>query len=482
MGKKGFNSIQVDWINITYRSVYSTIAVVLVVVGCLAGGIYYKSVYMPKQAATEALTEASAAYRQASTYKGNQALVETVYRAGDALEDAQVDFDRRQYTDAQFAALHSLDLSRKAIKLGGGVASDVPDARFNKLEGDVRVKKAGEFSWESAVPKMTLNIGDQVKTSSSASAEVIYFDGTRTRIEPGSLMEIRELFQDPVTRVRRVKERLSFGEVNASVQGGNVAGSYHEVQTDKVNARAEDDSELRIAYDNKKKTTQVDVFSGKALVSSGSRQESLEGGERIRADRNGKLGSREALPGVPRLRSPADQKVYVFSDPSKAEISLSWEALKGVSKYHLMIAEKPLFATTLFSGNRSEASANLGALDEGSYYWKVAAVKDGVLGPYSDVRTFRISNQKIKDREDSEPPALEVNDFVSIGGMVIINGRSEPGATLWIDNEKIDVYDDGSFNAVIRMQQEGVNEIVFVAQDNAGNETRKVKSTYVDQF
>ena len=58
-----------------------------------------------------------------------------------------------------------------------------------------------------------------------------------------------------------------------------------------------------------------------------------------------------------------------------------------------------------------------------------------------------------------------------IGQMVIINGSTEPGATLWVDDQKIDLFENGSFNAVIRLRTEGVNDVRIVAQDTAGNET-----------
>ena len=66
--------------------------------------------------------------------------------------------------------------------------------------------------------------------------------------------------------------------------------------------------------------------------------------------------------------------------------------------------------------------------------------------------------------------------------MVVINGRSEPGVTLWIDNEKVEVYDDGRFYAVIRLRKDGHNELQFRAQDTAGNETRALRSAYVEYF
>ena len=59
-----------------------------------------------------------------------------------------------------------------------------------------------------------LNVGDQVKTSSRGSAVLLYFDKTKTHVQPGSLLEIRDLYEDPVTKVRRVREKLNWGEVS----------------------------------------------------------------------------------------------------------------------------------------------------------------------------------------------------------------------------------------------------------------------------
>jgi hypothetical protein len=66
--------------------------------------------------------------------------------------------------------------------------------------------------------------------------------------------------------------------------------------------------------------------------------------------------------------------------------------------------------------------------------------------------------------------------------MVIINGDTEPDAKLWIDNNKVDVFEDGSFNAVVKLRREGLNQLLIVAQDPAGNETSLTRKAYVEVF
>jgi hypothetical protein len=312
---------------------------------------------------------------------------------------------------------------------------------------------------------------------------LIYFDGTVTTIEPGSLLEIRDLYEHPITKVRRVQERLKVGVIQASTQKRNVEGSVHIVATEKSSAQSEDQGEFRVSYDERKATAKFDVFKGRINVASKGVVESVGAGERISAASDGRLGTKEALPGVPILRSPKDQRVFVAEDPDKQQITLQWEATPGATRYRLIISDKPLYTDPLYDAERAGTTAVLDAVPPGGYYWKVAAISaQAAVGPSSETRSFRVSSQKIQDRDDTEPPHLDITEFVPIGTMVIVNGKTEPGVTLWADNEKIDVYDDGRFYAVIKLRREGLNELEFLAQDNAGNESRMMRSAYVELY
>jgi hypothetical protein len=330
---------------------------------------------------------------------------------------------------------------------------------------------------------MSLRVGDQLKTSGSGSVQLIYFDGTVTTIDPGSLLEIREIHEDPATKIRRVSEKLNWGEVQASTQKRNVEGSFHEVSTEKISARSEEAGEFRIASDKASNAAAIDVFQGRVQVSSGGRKESVESGERLRADPAGQLQAKEVLPGSPRLLSPSDQKVFVHEDPAQASTTLSWERVPGAKAYHLMISDRLLFADVRYEADRAESNVVLQGVSPGEYYWKVAAISPAsVRGPFSEVRRFRITSQKITDKDDTTPPNLEITENVQTGPMLILNGRTEPGALLWVDNEKVEVTDDGSFYAVIRLRKEGVNDVLLVAQDAAGNVRKLTHRAYVDPY
>jgi hypothetical protein len=477
------SNVLLDWFTVSYRSVA---AVVLLVIALLVAAGWYFVFYAPNKPrleAQEAISLAETRLAEAWRYPATGHVEEVRGSAQSALAEGRDAFQRRQYDDARVAAIRSENFSQKAIDLGRGDGTESKDVRIYHLEGDVRVKRAAEFNWESADRKMLLRVGDQVKTGGSGSVQLIYFDGTLTTINPGSLLEIRELHEDPATKVRRVSEKLNWGEVLASTQNKNVDGSFHEVATEKVSARSQGVGEFRVVSDKESKVAAVDVFQGRVQLASGGRIERLESGERIRADALGQMQAKEVLPGVPRLVAPADQKIFVHEDPSQASTALAWEKVAGAARYHLIISDRLLFTAALYDADRAETTVQIEGIQRGEYYWKVASVSAaGVRGSFSEPWRFRVTSQNLHDREDKTPPILEITENVQSGPMLILNGRTEPGALLWVDNEKVDVTDSGTFYAVVRLRKEGVNDVSLLAQDASGNSAKLTHRAYVDSY
>ncbi|HXV77794.1 MAG TPA: FecR domain-containing protein [Candidatus Polarisedimenticolaceae bacterium] len=484
MARETTSTFQIEWFNVTYRSVFSVLGVVVLLVGGGAAYWYYFHVHAPRAAAVDAIARAESKVAEAAALdSSDDRLADVVASAQVALREARQAFGVLRFDEARAAAIRSENLSQQAIGLVKGVDLDARMVRFYRLEGDVRIKRAGQFSWESASTRTELAEGDQIKTSSKGSAEVIFFDGSITRIEPGSLYKIREVQENPHTKERRVREELAFGELKASTQKRNVEGSFHEVKAGEIEARAEEATEFRVTAEEGSKKAAVDVFQGQIEVASSDRRENVVAGERISAGADGKLRDKEVLPGIPALVSPRDQKVFILAPDRPQPITLAWDSVPGAERYHLLISDKTLFTEPLYDAERNGSSALIDEVPEGAYYWKVAAIgANGVRGPFSAARRFRVSSHKILDRSDTEPPSLEITEFVAVGPMVVVNGRTEPGATLWVDNEKQEVFDDGQFSTVVRLRRDGMNEIRFVAQDTAGNETELTRAAYVEVY
>jgi len=475
--------ILLDWATISYRSIMRWV-VYLVLLVAMAGGFYYLKAARrdsPQEMALQEIGRAERMYREAQASGGDDArLARVVENSGKLLSSARLSYDRQDFTEARAAAQQSQSFSRRILE---GSSEESFTAKIYRYEGDVKIKRSRQFVWDSVGSTTALRVGDQIKTASNGSAQIIYFDGTITTIRPGSLLEIRELFEDPNTKVRKVREKLNFGGVSASMPGTNVAGSYHEVATESVTARADSKAQFEVAFDARTRRTRTEVQSGHAQVETAGRTMTLAPLERIEINESNKVSRLKLLP-APALLDPTDQRVFVVDSPSAPATLLRWGRVNGAARYRLQIARTALFSGLLLDkSDIRSTSVQIPGLREGSYYWRVSAVDAAdVESTFSEIRKFKVSGTGERRDKDSVPPPLQVKDFLPSGHMVIVNGQTEPGAVLSVDGQKIDVYDDGSFTAVVRMKKEGLNTVEIVAQDPAGNQTRVQRSVYVETF
>ena len=68
------------------------------------------------------------------------------------------------------------------------------------------------------------------------------------------------------------------------------------------------------------------------------------------------------------------------------------------------------------------------------------------------------------------------------GSLVLVNGRTEPGAAVLINNEPASVQLDGSFSKTIQMTQVGFAFITVVATDAWNNSNEVKRRVFIDAF
>ncbi len=479
-------SLNLDWVNIPYRNVYMVGGGIAALVLCLVVGFMFREsiadlLSRARKEARSEITEAGRKISEASAYAREERSTKLRDNASAKLQEAQRQYAQRDYQDARTSAIVAQNYAQKVIDMGRGESATSREVRFYKIEGEVRVKRAGEFHWEDANLRMLLRIGDQIKTGSRAGAQIIYFDGTITTVRPESLLEIKDLYEEPSTRERRVREKLNWGEVETSTRKANVAGSFHEVQSESASAKATDESEFRVAYDRTKQEGRVSLFTGRVDVATPQSQVTIGSGETVAIEK-GVLGSVEKLPPAPRLLQPQDQKIFVYTSPRGSSTTLAWEKVPEASGYRLQLSDRSLFTDLLLDKPDVRTSmVELPGLPAASYYWRVATVDGaGRVSPFSPARKFRIATGEVRENGDKTPPMLALQDFIQNGALVILNGKTEPEATVWVEGERIDVDESGAFYAVVRLRREGMNQVRVVAQDPAGNETRKSMEAFVE--
>jgi len=350
----------------------------------------------------------------------------------------------------------------------------------------VKVKKAGNLLWRTADIDEPLRQGDAIKTSSRGSAQIIYFDGSITTIKPGSLVEITALVTDPVTRQVKVTESLKVGGVRSAAFGSKAAGSFHEVATKNSVARTatSERSEIEVDYDAKRQATRVSVHEGEVALSSGEKSVILAAAERMSVEGEGRFGQREQILPSPRPLAPGDRKIFV-TDPDRPEtIELVWSEVLEAREYQVQVSRQALMGDLVHDMKLSGKNrVDLSGLAEGHWYWRVAATDArGETGRFSPVAEFRIAGPSSNLVGDRRPPLLQVTEFLQTGNLVIISGQTDPDARLWVDNLKVDVYEDGTFTAVVRLHRDGRNQLEIVAQDPAGNETVARREAFLEVF
>ena len=85
----------------------------------------------------------------------------------------------------------------------------------------------------------------------------------------------------------------------------------------------------------------------------------------------------------------------------------------------------------------------------------MAAVdKDGAEGSFSDFARFTVSRPQGGARGTGDPPPLVIESIEVRQNILQVRGRTEPGATLTVNGQRVDVASDGAFNEFIQLPAE----------------------------
>jgi hypothetical protein len=114
----------------------------------------------------------------------------------------------------------------------------------------------------------------------------------------------------------------------------------------------------------------------------------------------------------------------------------------------------------------------------------VAAVaKDGVEGSFSEFARFTVSRPPGGGRGTGDPPPLVIDSIEVRQNILQVRGRTEPGATLTVNGQRVDVAADGAFNEFIQLPAEkpGRQVVVFRAIGINGGLIEQKRSVMVGE-
>lgn len=468
----------IDWYLISIDRLKQIGLVVLLLI--IAGGAYWfwsNQKGNPKTLAEAAMTDARQALNDLASSKEIQTHRNEFDRAQKKLEESNSFFGAGKYIEAQSSAIESSSISRAAHSGGEGEN----DARFLTIEGDVQVQKGSTSDWKGADLRTALMNGDWVKTSDGGSAELMFTNGSVYTMGPSALLEIYAQV-NPATAKKTNGVELKVGPVEVAT-----TDDASTIRTPGSQVIVDSASTTQVGVDKQNNATSVVAMKGTAAVTStaGGEPVKLAGGEKVTASPEGSLSAVKKLIGPPGLVSPPDNQVFQISTESR--VDFGWDAVQGASGYQLEVSRSRLFSTLEINVRRPKTLAAARLTAEGTFYWRVASVgPDGDVGPYSQFRRFRVSGGAKGPANvnggDTTPPELTLKPPFPWGGVnYYIEGTTEPGATVFINNEEVEVESNGHFKKLVSLTKVGRNDIIIKAVDPAGNPTVKSQSVIVSE-
>lgn len=473
--KKKQTGADIDWYLISIDRLKQIGLIVLLIVLGVTGYWFWESQKAnPKTTAESAITEARRALNALAASPDFNAHRNEFNRAQQKLDEASGHLTAARYEEARDSAVESQTISRTAITGGPNLESD---AQFLTVEGDVKYQKGNTSDWKDADPRTPLVNGDWVRTGDRASAELIFSSGSLYTIGANALLEIYAAV-NPTTSKKTNAVQMRVGSVEVATTGDSTT-----VRTPGTQVVIESESTSQVGVDRATQATSIMATRGAASVApdKGGPAVRLAAGEKVSSSSQGALSAIKKLVMPPALLSPGDNQVFQLSP--ELQVQLVWQPQDGATAYMLQVSRSRLFSTREISERRTRTGATARVTSEGSFYWRVASVgPDGEPGPFSPFRRFRVSGGGKGPTSDRTPPALTMKAPFHVGGQFYtIAGTTEPGVTLFINDEEVDVESSGAFQKLVSFGRVGRNDVVVKAIDPSGNQTVQSQIVFVEE-
>jgi len=342
------------------------------------------------------------------------------------------------------------------------------------LLNDVKYKKKKTVEWQKAYLNLELYNDDSVRTMAQSKANIKFITGEIVKLDQNTLV---------ILRPEKPREELELfsGAVKASNAKILTEGAIIEPKLDPKLPKP--DYKTKIKED---KTTLVEVYDGVVDVSAQGKTVTLTKGFGTEVKYLSPPSLPHKLPPLPEFdlgKEPSNQlKELVTRDTlslnlSQENYSKVISELK-VKQYHLQIASdeefnKIVIDETKYIRDITDFELQKYNLKEGKYYYRVAYIDElGFESKFTTAQMFII---------DKTPPNLvlthpQENEKI-IEDIILIEGQTEPDATLKINNNIISIDNDGKFRTSISAIP-GRNKIVIISKDKAGNYTEVERNVY----
>jgi hypothetical protein len=474
--KKKVAGADIDWYLVSIERLKQIGLVLLLLILGGAGWWYWSHQKAnPRGAAEAAIADAREALNSLAASKDFSSHRSEFDRAQKRLDEANTLLGAGRFADSQSAAVESHTISRNALS-GGERESD---AQFLSIEGDVQYSKSSNSDWKRAEPRTALFNGDWVKTSDKSSAELIFSNLSRYTVGPNALLEIYAQVNTATSKKSNsVQMTVGTVEVATTDDASTVRTPVSQIVVD-----SESQTQVGVQQDQ---ATAVVTTKGTSSVTStaGGDAVKLASGEKVVASPTATLSAVKKVSPPPTLTTPADNQIF---SAGETKVDFAWEAVPAAAGYILQVSRSRLFASLEINSKRQKATAKANLTGEGAFYWRVASIgADGDPGPFSQFRRFRATGTGRETgtaaSSQAPPPPLTLKRPYPIGGpFYMIEGQTEQGATVLINDEEVDVDGSGHFKKLVSFNKVGRNVVVVKAINSAGKQTVASETVLVEE-
>lgn len=363
-----------------------------------------------------------------ATAPAGSATAERVRRTIRAADEAGAPPDLLDEAERVLAAGDVARALRLAEAAAAAVGIDRLAARVEPA-GPVQARASTEAAWTDLGRGEYLGAGAWVRTSDRGRA-ALAADGVSLAVDPTSIVRIAELLRTP--EGARVGWDLFVGAAVLDVAEGRRA----RLSAGDAAAEAEGPTRFRaeVGADG---GLRVEVVAGAAEVRAGATRETIVAGRAATLRPSGGI-SVEERPAAIELAAPAENARVDVTEART--VSFSWGALEGASAYRFRLFDGT--GERILIDRRVEGTTvDVSGVPDGAYRWTAAPLWPGGLeGAAPAPRRFLVG---------AIPPALSVDEIGVRGDRLLLSGRTEAGARLWVGPAEVEVGKDGAWSAEV---------------------------------
>jgi hypothetical protein len=357
---------------------------------------------------------------------------------------------------------------KKAAKTGE------QDAHFTNIDGTVKVKKANSNSWVTADYSLPLEKGDIVRTDSEGIAKIVFADGTNYTVKQDSLIVVEQNSTNAAQQTQ-VAVQVTTGTVDLTTSN-LAAGSSSQVTVAGATAVFGSQSAAQVKNDPRADNHEIMLTKGSGEVKRGTETVTLGSYDKVAFKNDSQFMSKSKEIGPPTLITPANM-MPIFVSGKQTNVAFSWTPVDNVSNYHVRISKNPYFSSTVMDKKVTSTDLNINGLPEGAYYWVVTAMDaKGKESIESEKNRFTVIPKGSADVQ----LALELDDFSQQGHVIIVKGKTEAGARVMVNGQEVpSISEDGAFTYYTPPLPTGESVITVTAQNSKGGVATQTKRVII---